>query len=117
MPQAASTSSEENLPQELARDRWAISFNKGCYLGQETVARLDALGHVNQELRRLRFSGDIAPEPGLALTADDKPAGRVTSSVWSPAAQGPVALGYVRRNWLAAGTKLQSARGEATVVG
>lgn len=117
LPEFGQDISEENLPQELARDRWAISFNKGCYLGQETVARLDALGHVNQELRRLRFAGDIAPEPGLALTADDKSAGRVTSSVWSPAAQGPVALGYVRRNWLAGGTRLQSARGEAQVVG
>src|SRR5262245_23136409 len=47
--------SDKNLPQELARDALAINFTKGCYLGQETVARIDALGHVNQTLRGVRF--------------------------------------------------------------
>ena len=41
---------DTNLPQEVGRDAVAISFTKGCYLGQETVARLDALGHVNQKI-------------------------------------------------------------------
>ena len=45
----------ENLPQEIDRDRLAISFTKGCYLGQETVARIDALGHVNRLLRLVKF--------------------------------------------------------------
>ena len=44
---------EKNLPQEIGRDAQAINFVKGCYLGQETVARLDALGHVNQILKGL----------------------------------------------------------------
>ena len=52
----------DNLPQEIARDQYAISFTKGCYLGQETVARIDALGHVNRRLLGLRFCGDrLAP--------------------------------------------------------
>ena len=46
---------EKNLPQEIGRDDRAISFVKGCYLGQETVARIDALGHVNQVLKGLVF--------------------------------------------------------------
>ena len=46
---------EKNLPQEIGRDDRAISFVKGCYLGQETVARIDALGHVNQVFKGLRF--------------------------------------------------------------
>ncbi len=50
--------SDKNLPQELARDNRAISFTKGCYLGQETVARIDALGHVNQTLVGVRFDRD-----------------------------------------------------------
>ena len=45
----------ENLPQEVNRDKTAISFTKGCYLGQETVARIDALGHVNRLLGLLQF--------------------------------------------------------------
>ena len=45
---------DNNLPQEVGRDDRAISFTKGCYLGQETVARIDALGHVNQQLAGVR---------------------------------------------------------------
>lgn len=105
-----------NLPQEIDRDRWAISFTKGCYLGQETVARIDALGHVNKTLRGLRFSADAAvPEPGMELTADDKPAATVTSAAYSPKQGAPFALAYVRRGFDAPGTKLHSPHGEAEV--
>ncbi|MFM7315363.1 MAG: hypothetical protein ACKO5E_00320, partial [bacterium] len=45
----------DNLPQEIDRDKTAISFKKGCYLGQEIVARLDALGHVNRKLVGVSF--------------------------------------------------------------
>ena len=64
----------ENLPQEIARDRQAISFTKGCYLGQETVARLDALGHVNKILRGLIFDAGPVPRIGTPLTSEGKPA-------------------------------------------
>ena len=52
---------DQNLPQEVNRDRYAISFTKGCYLGQETVARLDALGHVNWLLTGLVLPALHAP--------------------------------------------------------
>src|SRR5437764_9919773 len=55
---------DDNLPQEVARDAKAISFTKGCYLGQETVARIDALGHVNRLLVRLRVDGERLPAKG-----------------------------------------------------
>ena len=48
---------DSNLPQEVGRDAEAISFTKGCYLGQETVARIDALGHVNQRIVGVQFTG------------------------------------------------------------
>jgi len=51
----------DNLPQEIDRDATAINFRKGCYLGQETVARLDALGHVNRILRCYVFDSDHVP--------------------------------------------------------
>jgi folate-binding protein YgfZ len=51
----------DNLPQEVARDSQAINFVKGCYLGQETVARIDALGHVNKLLRGIIITGDRVP--------------------------------------------------------
>jgi len=107
---------DKNLPQELGRDALAISFTKGCYLGQETVARIDALGHVNQTLRGLRFHRQIVPTPGTVLTAADKTVAHVTSAAFSPRLNAPLALGYVRRGQTAAGTQLRSSLGEATVV-
>lgn len=108
--------SDKNLPQEAARDALAISFVKGCYLGQETVARIDALGHVNKSLVGVKFSGNCLPEPGLELTAGGQPAGQVTSASFSPRFQGPLALAYVRRGLTQPGTQLESSLGAAEVV-
>jgi folate-binding protein YgfZ len=108
--------SEKNLPQEVARDAQAISFVKGCYLGQETVARIDALGHVNKTLCGVRFSGSDIPAPGATLTVAGQMAGEVTSAAFSPALQAPLALAYVRRGSSAPGTTLESAAGPAEVV-
>ena len=73
---------EKTLPQELGRDEWAISFTKGCYLGQETVARIDALGHVN---RRLVGIATAAPPPvGAEVRCGGEVVGRVTSACFSP---------------------------------
>ena len=88
---------EKNLPQEIARDDRTISFVKGCYLGQETVARLDALGHVNKILKGLRFRpGDPVPPAGTALEADGKVVGSVASAAFSPGWGAAVGLGIVR---------------------
>src|SRR5690606_20586101 len=87
----------ENLPQEVARDAEAIHFKKGCYLGQETVARIDALGHVNKLLVQVKFPADAQVSPGDELLVGEKKAGRVTSVCDSPAVNGQLALAYVRR--------------------
>jgi folate-binding protein YgfZ len=95
---------EKNLPQEVDRDARAISFVKGCYLGQETVARLDALGHVNKILRTLTSRpGDPIPPAGATLEADGKNVGTITSSAASPGRGAGVALGIVRISHAAAG--------------
>lgn len=107
---------EENLPQEVGRNEQAISFTKGCYLGQETVARIDALGHVNQELVGVRFAGDAIPTAGTELTSGGAAAGRVTSATYSPLLTAPLALAMMRRAFAATGTKLESAAGECEVV-
>ncbi len=86
-----------NLPQEVARDRQAINFNKGCYLGQETVARIDALGHVNKTLCCVRFSGQTVPPVGTELSSGDQTVGAVTSAAFSPRMNAPLALCYIRR--------------------
>jgi folate-binding protein YgfZ len=99
---------EKNLPQEIARDERAISFVKGCYLGQETVARIDALGHVNQILKGLRFAaGTPCPPAGSILWFEGKAAGSVTSAVFSPVRDAPLALAFVRTNCARAGTILE----------
>jgi folate-binding protein YgfZ len=101
---------EKNLPQEFARDDRAISFVKGCYLGQETVARIDALGHVNQVLKGLAFEpGSECPAPGSQLEADGKRVGVITSAAVSPRRGHPVALGMIRTSHAAAGTTLRFA--------
>jgi folate-binding protein YgfZ len=108
---------DQNLPQEVARDELAISFKKGCYLGQETVARIDALGHVNKKLVRLRFAGAEVPPPGAELRVDDKVVGQVTSAAFVPRIGASLALGYLRRGYDTPGTKLTSDWGQAVVAG
>jgi folate-binding protein YgfZ len=107
--------SDKNLPQELARDARAISFTKGCYLGQETVARIDALGHVNQTLVGVRFENGATVSPDVELTVAGAAAGRVTSAAYSPLLQAPLALAYVRRGSNQPGTRLDSPVGPAQV--
>ena len=80
----------KTLPQELDRDATAISFTKGCYLGQETVARLDALGHVNRRLVGLVAAGVI--EPGATVCAAGAACGVITSACVSSRAGGWLGL-------------------------
>ena len=82
------------IPQEAGLNERAVSFTKGCYVGQETVARLFYRGKPNRRLRGLR-SAELL-EPGTELTYEDRAAGRVTSAAVSPRF-GPIALGFVRR--------------------
>jgi tRNA-modifying protein YgfZ len=98
---------EKNLPQEIGRDVRAISFVKGCYLGQETVARIDALGHVNQVLKGVIFESQSRPDPGSSLESDGKRVGVVTSSVASPHGGSPIGLAMIRTSHATAGTSLQ----------
>lgn len=102
---------QRNLPQELGRDAELISFTKGCYLGQETVARIDALGRVNQQLVRLRFE-EASPEVGEDLTHGGKNVGRLTSIVRDRL----IGLGYVRREHIKSGTTLETSCGNAVVL-
>lgn len=89
---------DANLAQEVQRTKRAICFTKGCYLGQEPIARIDALGHVNQILRGVRIKQGPLPEPGSPLFAGgDKPVGKITSAAISFSDDLPVALAYVRR--------------------
>src|SRR5579884_2237479 len=83
----------------------AISQTKGCYLGQEVVARGTARGHVNRRLMGLVFAG-AAPAPGAALLHDGKTVGRVTSVAHAFGLGAPAGLGFVRREHWEPGTVL-----------
>ncbi|MES2792474.1 MAG: glycine cleavage T C-terminal barrel domain-containing protein [Planctomycetota bacterium] len=108
---------DDNLAQEAARTNLAISFTKGCYLGQEPIARIDSMGHVNQELRTLRLQAGPAPEAGakVLMPGEVREAGVITSSAWDYAADAPVALALIKRNYLSPGTKLNVVCGEQEV--
>jgi folate-binding protein YgfZ len=106
----------DNLPQEVDRNARAISFTKGCYLGQETVARIDALGHVNRALRGLRFEGSAVPPVGAEITKDGKTIGKITSPCFSPRLAVPLALAYVRRGQDEVGNRMATDWGTAEVV-
>lgn len=69
-----------------------VSFKKGCYVGQEIIARLESRGRLAKKLLRLRPTAPV--EAGMGITAEGKAAGLITSAAVGP--QGPVALGYVR---------------------
>jgi folate-binding protein YgfZ len=107
---------DDNLPQEVGRDATAISFTKGCYLGQETVARIDALGHVNRSLVGLKFASSDVPAFGSAILTEGKDVGHVTSAIWSPILNAPLAMGYVRRVHARPGTLLATSIGSAEVM-
>ncbi len=82
------------IPQEAGLNERAVSFTKGCYVGQETVARLHYKGKPNRHLRGLRLSAPAAT--GEELRLGDRPVGRIASTVVSPRL-GPIALALVRR--------------------
>jgi folate-binding protein YgfZ len=85
---------DTNLPQEARLDG-ALNFQKGCYLGQEVMARLDAQGHVNRMMMGITSSQPL--NAGDKIYKGDKEIGRITSAAHSPLSNGHVALGYVRR--------------------
>ncbi|MBX3731141.1 MAG: aminomethyltransferase family protein [Verrucomicrobiae bacterium] len=108
-----------NLPPEAGLDREAISYTKGCYTGQETIARIRTYGQVTKALRGLRLpdGNEPMPEKGDKLYRDGREAGYVTSAKWSPALGARLALGYVRKESFAPGTQLLLKRdGTETVV-
>ncbi len=106
---------ESSLPQETGLDE-ALNFTKGCYLGQEVVARIHYRGGVARRLCGLQFDGDEPPAEGTELLLDGRPVGRVGSVAVSPTLEGPVGLAMVQKRGAEPGTRLEVAGdGEAEV--
>ncbi len=97
---------ETTIVPELGLDG-LISYNKGCYVGQEIIARIHFRGHVAKQLTGLILSEPGAIATGSELTTPDgKGAGRITSVTFSPKLDKTIALAFVRYDYLADGTEL-----------
>jgi folate-binding protein YgfZ len=106
---------DAQIPHEAAIETTHVSFNKGCYTGQEIVERVRSRGHVNRKRVMLKFSTVTPPAPGTKLLAGGAEVGYVTSAAFSPAAGTAIGMGYVRREQFAAGTVVDYEDGRATV--
>ena len=119
IPRFGADMDETNIPLECGIESRAVVYNKGCYIGQETINRIHSIGQVTRELRGLRLADDLATFPvrGDKLFHAGKEVGYVTSAVKSPAQSANIALGYVRREANQVGTELvlKTAAGESGV--
>jgi folate-binding protein YgfZ len=109
VPRFGADMDETNLAPEAGIEQRAISYTKGCYIGQEVVARIRTYGQVAKSLRGLLLPDDLPalPPKGEKLFHGDKEVGYITSAVASPAFRRNIALGYARRECNQPGTKLE----------
>jgi folate-binding protein YgfZ len=107
------------LAPETGQESRAISYKKGCYIGQEIVARIDARGRVNRRLTGFWLDPSLTPEtlpaPDTAVVVNGKEVGRITSAVVGPTRGVPIALGYLRLEHSEPGTAVTIADALATV--
>jgi glycine cleavage system T protein len=110
---------EEIVPPEANLEDKAFSLSKGCYPGQEVVARMDTYGSVRRHLVGLVLKGSVVPPKGAKLFSGSREVGWLSSATLSPALKAPIAFGFPLRDFSAAGTTLSieadGARYEATV--
>jgi folate-binding protein YgfZ len=98
---------ETNVVTEAALDD-AVSYTKGCYVGQEIIARIKYRGHVAKKLSGIRFTQAVRVEAGAAIKSmDDKEIGRLTSTTYSPHLGRTIALGYVKYDYLTPDTSVK----------
>lgn len=102
---------ESTLPPEAHLEDSALSYDKGCYPGQEIMARIKFRATLNRSLVGLRIEGSTVPGAGSVLRAGEKEVGKVTSAAFSPILNSPVALAYVRREQAEPGAILEIAGG------
>ncbi len=102
---------DARLAMELGRTNQAISYTKGCYLGQETIVMARDRGHVNRTLLGLKLTGTEPVLPGATVYRGAEEVGQVTSSVFSPRLGRAFALGFLRRGHQQPGTALEVAAG------
>ncbi len=105
---------ETTIPIEAGLAGWAISYDKGCYIGQETIARIKTYGHVNRHL--VQLAAAEVPQRGAVIRSGDREIGRVTSATRSPALGKALVLGYVRREFAETGVSVTIGNDTAEVI-
>jgi folate-binding protein YgfZ len=116
IPKWGADMDENTIPIEAGLEARAISYDKGCYIGQETIARIKTYGHVNRHLVQMTVGADRLPVSGDRIVTGDKEIGHITSAAYSNRLGKILALGYVRREFAVAGTKLTIGGQTAEVV-
>ena len=116
LPRFGADMDETTLPHEAGIETRAVSFNKGCYIGQEVINRIRSFGQVTRALRGLRLPADLPalPTRGDKLLHGGKEAGHITSATHSPTLNASLALGYVRKECNAPGTELELRTAQST---
>ncbi len=107
---------EKQIPHEAGLEHSHISYEKGCYVGQEIVERVRSRGHANRRLTELRFSSAELPLPGTKLLVNGNEIGNVTSAAFSPKLEQPIGLGYLRREHHVLGTRVDASGIPAEVI-
>jgi folate-binding protein YgfZ len=107
---------EGQIPHEAALEHSHISYTKGCYTGQEIVERVRSRGHVNRRRTALAFSAAEPPQAGALLTVAGSEVGHVTSAAFSPRAEKPIGMGYLKREHTQPGSRVQCGDSEADVI-
>lgn len=105
---------DTTYPQEAGLERTAVSFQKGCYLGQEVVCMLENRGQLNRRLVSLASEAELA-RGAILSDADGKKVGEITSAVRDPESSRTIALGFVKRAQASEGTRLASEAGPLEV--
>jgi glycine cleavage system T protein len=108
---------ENNLPAEVGIEEKAISYTKGCYIGQEVIARMKYRGQANRLLMGLRFQGEGVPAREDKILKDDKDIGWITSAIFSPGFKCPLAMGYIHRDYAQPGTSVVVEMGQGALGG
>jgi folate-binding protein YgfZ len=110
VPRFLADMDEETIPLEAGIEDRAISFTKGCYVGQEVIVRVTTRGGGRVAKKLVRWVADpnaeIVPLRDAKIVSFDRDIGRVTSAAFSPTINRVVGLGYVHRNFAAAGTEI-----------
>jgi glycine cleavage system T protein len=119
LPQAGPDLNEEIVPPEANLEEKAFSLSKGCYPGQEVVARMDTYGSVRRRLVGLLIEDTAIPPRGAKLLSGDREVGWISSAVQSPQLQSVIAFGFPLRDFAKPGTALdveiEGSRRQATV--